>query len=86
MIVILVYAIGFAALCYEAARHGALGLLVQSFWLWAAILYAVIGAGLCRAIARRPARAAKRPDAAKSAMISAALRADAQRKKVEGGA
>jgi hypothetical protein len=78
MIAILVYAIGFAWLCCEAARHGALGLIVTSLWVWAVALYAVGGAAICRAVARRTMATPKPPRRDASELIRAAREADAK--------
>jgi hypothetical protein len=85
MILTLLYAIGFAWLCYEAARHGALSLLVTSLWVWAVILYGLIGAALCKAVSRRGIGTPKPPRREQSELIRAALEADAKARAQEAG-
>jgi len=85
MIAVMVYAIGFAWLCYEAARHGALGLLVTSLWVWAVCVYGLLGALVCRSINRRALSPPKPRAAERSEMIRAAIEAD-RKARAETGA
>lgn len=54
MIVLLLWAAGFAALAYEAAQHGAFRLVSQSLWAAGLLVWAVAGAAICRRVILRP--------------------------------
>lgn len=84
MIATLLYALGFAGLCYEAAKHGAFGLLITSLWVWAVFLYAFLGAAIVRAINRGDRRAPNPLPREASQLVKSAREADA-RARAEGG-